>query len=144
MSSEPLLERRSEKVNNADSGCCSNTVHPSSDTSDATETHIHDKGKAVIPVGYSDRHPWATLASLKHDVEEDSLVGGSPRSVQTALSMAESIGYSKEFVVPMEDDRQVQFAPVPDGILLASMLCLSAVVFMFAISASYIVLTMVG
>lgn len=58
--------------------------------------------------------------------------------------MAESIGYSKEFVVPVEDTGQVQFKPVPDGILLASMLCLSAVVFLFAVTASYVVLTMVG
>lgn len=58
--------------------------------------------------------------------------------------MAESIGYSKEFVVPMENQRQMESMPAPDGILLASMLCLSAVVFLFAITASYVVLTLVG
>lgn len=57
--------------------------------------------------------------------------------------MAESIGYSKEFVVPVEDQRQM-FTPVPDGILLASILCLSAIVLLIAGSASYIILTMVG
>ena len=46
--------------------------------------------------------------------------------------------------MPIEDHGQGQFRPVPDGILLASVLCLSAVVFLFAITASYVVLTMVG
>lgn len=143
MSSEPLLERRSEVVENADSGCCSNIKHPSTDNLDATEIYQTDKGKSVVPVGWSDQ-PWATLASLKHEDEEDGLIGGSPRSVQTALSMAESIGYSKKFVMPVEDHTKAEFMPAPDGILLASMLCLSTVVFLFAISASYLVLTMVG
>ncbi len=79
MSSGPLLERVSEVVNNADIGCCSDTRHPSVDNCDATDSYLFDIGEGLIPVGCTERHPWATLASLKHDVEEDSLIGGSPR-----------------------------------------------------------------
>ncbi len=66
------------------------------------------------------------------------------RSVQTARSVAESFGYSKEFVVPLEDTRDSEFQPVPDGILLASVLCLGAVVLLFAATTSYVILTMVA
>lgn len=66
------------------------------------------------------------------------------RSVQTALSLAESIGYSTDFVIQTEDPAPPTFQPVPDGLLLASMLCLGAVVLIFAATASYIVLTLVA
>ena len=79
MSSEPLLARHSKAVDNADSSCCGNPGHPSTDTSDAAKMHRYDEGNGVIHVGYLNRHPWATLASLKHEHDDDSLVGGSPR-----------------------------------------------------------------
>lgn len=72
------------------------------------------------------------------------------RSVQTALSYAESIGYSTEFVLPpdqpaaAEAQRQRQFHPVPDGIILASVVCLGIVVLLFAACASYFILTVVA
>ena len=58
--------------------------------------------------------------------------------------MAESIGYSKEFVLPMEDAQCQEFQPVPDGMLLASVLCLGALMLLFAAATVYIVLTVVA
>ncbi|KAK9903284.1 hypothetical protein WJX75_001921 [Coccomyxa subellipsoidea] len=92
----------------------------------------------------ADRQPWAALIFPKHPDREDSLIGDSPRSVQTALSVAESIGYNTEFVLPLEDAHCPEFKPVPDGILLASVLCLCALVLLFATATSYVVLVMVA
>jgi hypothetical protein len=65
------------------------------------------------------------------------------RSVQTALSCAESIGYSTEFVLPSASE-QKHFQPVPDGMILASILCLGAVVLIITAAASYIILITVA
>ncbi len=76
------------------------------------------------------------------------------RSVQTALSYAESIGYSTEFVPHREPAAAApaaaaaaapqRFQPVPDGIILASVACLGIMVMLLAACASYFILVTVA
>ena len=64
------------------------------------------------------------------------------RSVQTALSLAESIGYSPEFVAEPAD--APGFQQSPDGIIMAGVLCTCAALALFVGGTSYAVLTIVA
>ena len=65
------------------------------------------------------------------------------RSVQTSLSMAESIGYSTEFVVSVEQ-QHADHGTLSEGMTMATLLCWTTVIVLAVAAACYIVQSIVA
>ena len=65
------------------------------------------------------------------------------RSVQTNLSMAESIGYSTEFVLPVEQ-QCADHGTLSEGMTMATLLCWTTMVVLAVAAACYIVQSIVA
>ncbi len=67
------------------------------------------------------------------------------RSVQTAFSLAESIGYSTEFVLgSAEEEQPVEVVPGSEGVTMATLLCWTTVIVLVVAGSCYLVQSMVG
>ncbi|CAL5221785.1 g4047 [Coccomyxa viridis] len=100
-----------------------------------------EKGKALATEQLSLRHPPSVHGGYNHE----NPAGGSPRSVQTAFSLAESIGYSTEFVLgSAEEEQPVEVVPGSEGVTMATLLCWTTVIVLVVAGSCYLVQSMVG
>ena len=67
------------------------------------------------------------------------------RSVQTAFSLAESIGYSTDFVLgSAEEELPVEAPPQSEGVTMATLLCWTTVIVLLVAGSCYVVQSMVA
>ena len=67
------------------------------------------------------------------------------RSVQTAFSLAESIGYSTDFVLSSaEEEQPVEAVPESEGVTMANLLCWTTVIVLVVAGSCYAVQSMVA
>lgn len=67
------------------------------------------------------------------------------RSVQTAFSLAESIGYSTEFVLPAEEQVQEKHKEaISEGVTMATILCWTTAITLLVAGSCYLVHSMVA
>ncbi len=67
------------------------------------------------------------------------------RSVQTAFSLAESIGYSTDFVLGSAGEEQpVEAIPESEGVTMATLLCWTTVIVLVVAGSCYVVQSMVA
>ena len=67
------------------------------------------------------------------------------RSVQTAFSLAESIGYSTDFVLgSAEEEQPVEALPESEGVTMATLLCWTTVVVLVVAGSCWVVRSIVA
>ena len=72
-------------------------------------------------------------------------MGCTCRSVQTAFSLAESIGYSTDFVLgSAEEEQPVEALPTSEGVTMATLLCWTTVIVLVVAGSCYVVQSMVA
>lgn len=66
------------------------------------------------------------------------------RSVQTAFSVAESIGYCTDFVLLSDEEQQPIGAALSEGMTMAALLCWTTVIVLVVAGSCYVIQNMVA
>ncbi|CAL5221955.1 g4233 [Coccomyxa viridis] len=136
-------------ANSSSESSLSNDSDSSSDDSECTGSTwrflprytAQEKGKALA----SEQLSLRPAISVYGASDDENPAGGSPRSVQTAFSLAESIGYSTDFVLGSAEEAQpTEAVSKSEGVTMATLLCWTTVIVLVVAGSCYLVQSIVG